>query len=94
MFEKQAFCLSRIHVNIDIGVNIPASDPFRLTPLLLAKLKLDNLRHAQRSIHNTEEDQIQWMSESAKSQYDDVKQVSRLSWRDARTGKEKANGAL
>lgn len=29
------------------GATIPASDPFRLTPLLLAKLKLDNLRQAQ-----------------------------------------------
>ncbi|KAG0168122.1 hypothetical protein DFQ30_005183 [Apophysomyces sp. BC1015] len=27
-----------------MGASIPASDPFRLTPLLLAKLKLDNLR--------------------------------------------------
>ncbi|KAK4513656.1 Xenotropic and polytropic retrovirus receptor 1 [Mucor velutinosus] len=60
------------------GVNIPASDPFRLTPLLLAKLKLDNLRHAQHSIHNIEDDQIQWMSESAKSQYDDVKQITQV----------------
>ncbi|KAG1085835.1 hypothetical protein G6F42_021232 [Rhizopus arrhizus] len=60
------------------GVNIPASDPFRLTPLLLAKLKLDNLRHAQHTIHSTEEDQIQWISESAKSQYDDVKSITQL----------------
>lgn len=72
---KNSVLLSKIHTNICIGVNIPASDPFRLTPLLLAKLKLDNLRHAQHTIHSTEEDQIQWISESAKSQYDDVKSV-------------------
>ncbi|SAM00369.1 hypothetical protein [Absidia glauca] len=32
---------------LEEGATIPASDPFRLTPLLLAKLKLDNLRQAQ-----------------------------------------------
>ncbi|GAN04728.1 hypothetical protein MAM1_0072d04192 [Mucor ambiguus] len=57
------------------GVNIPASDPFRLTPLLLAKLKLDNLRHTQHSIHSAEDDQLQWTSESAMNQYDDITQV-------------------
>ncbi|KAI8089864.1 ankyrin repeat-containing domain protein [Halteromyces radiatus] len=34
---------------LEEGANIPASDPFRLTPLLLAKLKLDNLRQAPSS---------------------------------------------
>lgn len=29
---------------LSLGASIPASDPFRLTPLLLAKFKMDNLR--------------------------------------------------
>ncbi|ORX55625.1 ankyrin [Hesseltinella vesiculosa] len=32
---------------LEKGAHVPATDPFRLTPLLLAKLKLDNLRMAQ-----------------------------------------------
>lgn len=55
-------------------MNIPASDPFRLTPLLLAKLKMDNLRQSQHLIHQT--DTIEWSSESAKNEYEDLKSVS------------------
>lgn len=64
---------------------MPASDPFRLTPLLLAKLKLDNLRQSQHVIRNgttttVEEDdskiEIEWGSESAKHEYNDLKSVS------------------
>lgn len=57
-----------------VGANIPASDPFRLTPLLLAKLKLDNLRHVQDTIHS--DLQVEWVSESAKNEYQDLKSVS------------------
>ncbi|KAI8640676.1 ankyrin repeat-containing domain protein [Parasitella parasitica] len=60
------------------GATIPSADPFRLTPLLLAKLKLDNLRHAQQAIHNTDDDESQRMSESAKSQYDDLKSITQV----------------
>lgn len=64
-----------------IGASVPASDPFRLTPLLLAKLKLDNLRQSQHVIRNgTFEDdnkiEIEWGSESAKHEYNDLKSVS------------------
>lgn len=64
------------------GANIPASDPFRLTPLLLAKLKMDNLRQLQYTIHHpieqdrAEGQEEEWLSESAKSEYDDLKSVS------------------
>ncbi|KAG1433758.1 hypothetical protein G6F57_021937 [Rhizopus arrhizus] len=50
-----------------VGANIPASDPFRLTPLLLAKLKMDNLLQHRRSTDNKE-----WVSECAKQEYSDL----------------------
>ncbi|KAI8980808.1 hypothetical protein BDB01DRAFT_795667 [Pilobolus umbonatus] len=60
---------------INEGASIPASDPFRLTPLLLAKLKLDNLKQTHHSIHiGTEE----WTSETAKSEYDDLKAITQV----------------
>ncbi|GAA5802471.1 hypothetical protein HPULCUR_007936 [Helicostylum pulchrum] len=59
-----------------MGANIPASDPFRLTPLLLAKLKLDNLRHVQDTIHS--DIQVEWVSESAKNEYQDLKSITQV----------------
>ncbi|KAG2207379.1 hypothetical protein INT47_006854 [Mucor saturninus] len=58
-----------------MGANIPASDPFRLTPLLLAKLKLDNLRQVQETIHHA---QVDWVSESAKDEYQDLKSITQV----------------
>lgn len=69
------------------GASVPASDPFRLTPLLLAKLKLDNLRQSQHVIRNgttttVEEDdskiEIEWGSESAKHEYNDLKSITQV----------------
>jgi hypothetical protein len=56
--------------------------------LLLAKLKMDNLRQLQYTIHHeqieqdretileVEEEEDRWISESARSEYDDLKSVS------------------
>lgn len=73
------------YLYLTTGANIPASDPFRLTPLLLAKLKLDNLRQVQHIIHNEVDEnnnsleiEVEWISSSAKHEYNDLKQVSPL----------------
>ncbi|CEG63639.1 hypothetical protein RMATCC62417_00754 [Rhizopus microsporus] len=55
------------------GANIPASDPFRLTPLLLAKLKMDNLLQHRRSTDNKE-----WVSEYAKQEYTDLLSITQV----------------
>ncbi|KAI8342204.1 ankyrin repeat-containing domain protein [Choanephora cucurbitarum] len=54
------------------GANIPATDPFRLTPLLLAKLKMDNLR--QHAVHG----QTEWATETAKSEYQDLESITQV----------------
>ncbi|KAI8066940.1 uncharacterized protein B0P05DRAFT_580773 [Gilbertella persicaria] len=49
-------------------------DPFRLTPLLLAKLKMDNLRQFRRTVPGENE----WTSESAKSEYQDLESITQV----------------
>ncbi|KAI9254490.1 hypothetical protein BDA99DRAFT_518541 [Phascolomyces articulosus] len=50
---------------LEEGASVPASDPFRLTPLLLAKLKMDNLRQTRLALYqkdtNDDEDEDQEM---------------------------------
>lgn len=64
------------------GASIPASDPFRLTPLLLAKLKLDNLRRTRLAISNQEEDDLERFGKSnrvpasVQAEYKDLRAVS------------------
>ncbi|KAG1448950.1 hypothetical protein G6F56_008797 [Rhizopus delemar] len=54
-----------------MGAKIPASDPFRLSPLLLAKFKMDNLlQHRQ--------EQVEWGSECAKQEYDDLLSITQV----------------
>ncbi|KAI8876358.1 hypothetical protein K501DRAFT_232143 [Backusella circina FSU 941] len=76
------------------GANIPASNPFRLTSLLLVKLKLDNLRQSQYMINNhhmqqddddSEDDNINYddyldwlISDSAKSEYQDLISITKV----------------
>ncbi|KAI9472405.1 MAG: ankyrin repeat-containing domain protein [Benjaminiella poitrasii] len=59
---------------LEEGANIPASDPFRLTPLLLAKLKMDNLRQSRFIL----QDNDNWISESAKNEYEDLKSITQV----------------
>ncbi|KAI8879342.1 ankyrin [Backusella circina FSU 941] len=51
------------------GATIPASSPFRLTPLLLAKLKLDNLKKMNRN-----ED----ISQSNSTEYNDLTSITQV----------------
>ncbi|KAI9491871.1 hypothetical protein BDB00DRAFT_940014 [Zychaea mexicana] len=44
--------ISCVLMLLEEGASVPASDPFRLTPLLLAKLKMDNLRQTQLALYN------------------------------------------
>ncbi|KAF7729619.1 hypothetical protein EC973_003992 [Apophysomyces ossiformis] len=49
---------------LEEGASVPASDPFRLTPLLLAKLKLDNLRRSS--------------TETSELEYQDLKSITKV----------------
>ncbi|KAG0762974.1 hypothetical protein G6F62_002354 [Rhizopus arrhizus] len=54
-----------------MGATIPASDPFRLSPLLLAKFKMDNLlQHKQ--------GRVEWVSECAKQEYNDLLSITQV----------------
>lgn len=69
------------------GASIPASDPFRLTPLLLAKVKMDNLRQTRLALYqkedgNDKEDQTmdqkggeRMMNSNAQQEYQDLQSV-------------------
>ncbi|CAO3594969.1 unnamed protein product [Absidia cylindrospora] len=76
---------------LEEGATIPASDPFRLTPLLLAKLRLDNLRQAQPTsallskLNNDtttfDKDmglKSQDMSETAKAEYEGLLSITKV----------------
>lgn len=54
------------------GASVPASDPFRLTPLLLAKLKLDNLRQSRLY---SKQDSLSSDTSNALQEYRDLQSV-------------------
>ncbi|KAI8374454.1 uncharacterized protein BYT42DRAFT_576417 [Radiomyces spectabilis] len=65
------------------GASVPASDPFRLTPLLLAKLKLDNLRQTHalpRSLEKDVEEKSTGasVSSSALNEYEDLTSITKV----------------
>ncbi|KAI7868151.1 ankyrin repeat-containing domain protein, partial [Spinellus fusiger] len=60
---------------LEHGASVPASDPFRLTPLLLAKLKLDNLRLSQQLMYGGLQGK---MSLSAQTEYTDLESVTEI----------------
>ncbi|KAL0092240.1 ankyrin repeat-containing domain protein [Phycomyces blakesleeanus] len=65
---------------LEHGASVPASDPFRLTPLLLAKLKLDNLRLTQQLIQRASNGRFEErrMSSSAQSEYGDLESITEV----------------
>ncbi|KAI9027508.1 ankyrin repeat-containing domain protein [Phycomyces nitens] len=65
---------------LEHGASVPASDPFRLTPLLLAKLKLDNLRLTQQLIQRAGNGRFdeRRMSSSAQNEYSDLESITEV----------------
>ncbi|CAO3627287.1 unnamed protein product [Cunninghamella blakesleeana] len=59
---------------LEEGAIIPTSDPFRLTPLLIAKLKLDKLKQSP-SYMDAQFDQL---SEREKNEYEDLLSITRV----------------
>ncbi|KAG2218127.1 hypothetical protein INT45_000425 [Circinella minor] len=72
---------------LEEGASIPASDPFRLTPLLLAKLKMDNLRQTRLALYQKEDnnknmddddDRGTMMNSNAQQEYQDLQSITQV----------------
>ncbi|CDS10384.1 hypothetical protein LRAMOSA03060 [Lichtheimia ramosa] len=60
---------------LEQGASVPASDPFRLTPLLLAKLKLDNLRQSRLY---SKQDSLSDATSNALQEYRDLQSITQV----------------
>ncbi|KAI9314168.1 hypothetical protein BX666DRAFT_509425 [Dichotomocladium elegans] len=70
---------------LEQGASVPASDPFRLTPLLLAKRKMDNLRLSRLysssgngSAHLFDDDKKTVKSSVALAEYRDLQSITKV----------------
>ncbi|ORY94423.1 hypothetical protein BCR43DRAFT_493973 [Syncephalastrum racemosum] len=63
---------------LEEGASIPASDPFRLTPLLLAKLKMDNLRRTHWIKRGFEDDEDAPRISDALKEYKDLQSITEV----------------